>query len=158
NLHRRTGGGRRTASCLSVQSASNAPACRRMGPSALRQRGPLVDDRGSVDLGEGVRGARRTAPAGRLIARDAAKKFLMTSLWPLTMALSAIEAEIWSSTELGAAGLIEPQADGRVRLEIRTRSTISSSFLHPDELESAGTLGRLRAMWSLDPPIRTPLG
>src|SRR5215471_9970186 len=81
----------------------------------------------------------------------------MSSHWTLTMALSAIEAEIWSGTRFAAVGLIEARPDGRVVLEFRTRAAMVSTNVTADDLGPDGVVGRLRAMWSIGPWTRLPL-
>jgi transcriptional regulator with GAF, ATPase, and Fis domain len=72
------------------------------------------------------------------------------------MALASIEAKIWATTRFRALGLIEPQANGHIRLEIHTTVTTVSSFLKADDLPA--TAERVLGMWQLGPMARTPIG
>jgi len=74
------------------------------------------------------------------------------------MALSAVEAEIWSGTRFGAVGLVEPLAHGRARFEFHTRATMASYVNAEDDFGPGGVVERLRAMWGIGALSRVPLG
>src|SRR5262245_43266388 len=80
------------------------------------------------------------------------------SSWPLTLALSAMETEMWSTTPFGAIGLLQPTSDGRVKLEIHTPVVIASSGLDVSELRPGGALDRLLALWKQGAALRVPVG
>src|SRR5262245_5273387 len=80
------------------------------------------------------------------------------SSWPLTLALSAMESEVWATTPFGAIGLLQPTSDGRVKLEIHTPAVIASSVLDVSELNPGGALDRLLAMWKQGAALRVPVG
>jgi transcriptional regulator with GAF, ATPase, and Fis domain len=82
----------------------------------------------------------------------------MTALWSLTMALASLEAEVWSTTRFRGVGLIEPQSDGRFRVETHTPAATVSSFLGEEGLQPGGTAARVLEMWQLGPMSRTPIG
>src|SRR5262245_18738238 len=77
--------------------------------------------------------------------------------WPLSMALASFEAELWASTPFRAIGLVEPAANGRVDVHIRTRLVSTSTTIDATELEPGGAIDGLRASWELGPLIRTPI-
>src|SRR6516165_10303270 len=94
-------------------------------------------------------------PGELRIIRNASS--LIDPPWPLTVALSSIEAELWSTTRFSAAGFIEPQDDDRVRFEVHTVAATGAAVLHRDQLQPGAT-ARLRELWQLGPVISTACG
>src|SRR5215471_20448767 len=82
----------------------------------------------------------------------------MSAAWSTTMALSAVESEIWSGTRFAAVGLLEPQRDGRVRFEYHTRAAMVSAIVGRDHLKPGGVIDQTRSAWNVGPLARVPLG
>src|SRR6185295_18272629 len=82
----------------------------------------------------------------------------MSSRWPLTMALAAIEAEIWSTTPFLLVGTTAPAENGLVRFEMRSRAATGVNQLHPDEFQPGRAVDRMLAAWGAGPIGRAPIG
>jgi transcriptional regulator with GAF, ATPase, and Fis domain len=82
----------------------------------------------------------------------------MPPRWPLSIALASIEPDVWASTTFEALGLIQPSADGRLLVQIRTRLAVSEALADAAALEPGGEIHRVRSVWNLGPLVRVPVG